>query len=323
MKELEKSLLNNLVMDGEQGYAFYFDSPEFKVEEYNGIERLGYEKKIDANTNFRLASITKQFVAYGILRLIEQELLSFDSKLFDMFDGMPQYTKEIEIKQLLNHTSGIIDFEDMEHGEEQVRDADVLDFVKQQQGTYFKPSTDFRYSNTGYIVLGLIIEKISGKSLAEFIKAEVFDRAGMNDSYVNTQGITKIKNRAYGTALENGALVERDQSWMSATIGDGGVYSSINDLKKWLNFLNADSLAQTMFKSTTDTDYENVGYGYGFRVGSYRNVKVIYHTGITCGTNGVLGFVPLKKIKFIFLTNLNDIVPKTLMQNLIRSKMLD
>ena len=125
----------------------------------------------------------------------------------------------------------------------------------------------------------------------------------MNNSKLNYESITEICPRAYGHLRENGKLVMRDQYWCSATCGDGGIYSSINDLKKWMeNIKNLESGYEAM-EETHIVNGIDIEYGLGIRVKQINGHKLVYHCGATIGTNTILGFIKDLDIEFIFLTN--------------------
>ena len=199
-EEVYKKIMNQVIINKEQGYALYFKYNDILIEKTNGLEREDDRFHITFNTCFRLASVSKQFIAYAILLLIEEQLLSFSTPITEIFDDLPQYFKKITIQQLLNHTSGIYDYEKMPHQEndEQIKDKQVLEFLKTTTHTYFKPGTKYQYSNTGYILLGQIIEQISKTKIDEYLKEKIFTKAKLFNTYVNDEGKTIIPNRAYG-----------------------------------------------------------------------------------------------------------------------------
>ena len=199
-EEVYKKIMNQVIINKEQGYALYFKYNDILIEKTNGLEREDDRFHITFNTCFRLASVSKQFIAYAILFLIEEQLLSFSTPITEIFDDLPQYFKKITIQQLLNHTSGIYDYEKMPHQEndEQIKDKQVLEFLKTTTHTYFKPGTKYQYSNTGYILLGQIIEQISKTKIDEYLKEKIFTKAKLFNTYVNDEGKTIIPNRAYG-----------------------------------------------------------------------------------------------------------------------------
>ena len=137
LKDVKEILLKNLVTRNDQGFAFYYGAKNGEVLARNGTRGEISSEKIDFNTNFRLASVSKQFIGYGIYLLIKNGKLTYDTKLNDIF-YIGEYAKDITIKNMLNHTSGLIDYESMEHTDRQISDYDVLEFIKKQDHTYFE-----------------------------------------------------------------------------------------------------------------------------------------------------------------------------------------
>ena len=304
----------SVIRSDKQGYAMYFKFNDFEYSECKNVLNIDDEKKEDItlDSHFRLASVSKQFIACGIINLVLKGELSFDTCIRDLYPQFPKYFEKIKLINLLNHTSGIYDYEDWEHEEDapQVLDREIIDFLVQTDGTYFEPGTKYQYSNTAYVLMADIIEDISGMKLAKYMEEVVFKPAGLNDTYVNYQGITKIPHRAYGHLLnDDGSIVMKDQYWCSATIGDGGLYSSINDLKKWIDFYLSDKasyLYDTMFTKQMETEKNNY-YGMGMRTVVLKNGKEFYyHCGSTIGTNTILLFSKDYDIRCIFLTNLGN-----------------
>jgi CubicO group peptidase (beta-lactamase class C family) len=189
------------------------------VRQSYGLADLENGIAVTPATNFRLASLTKQFTA----RAIEIAGVSLDAPITRWFPSLPPATAG----DLVRHTSGLVDYEDLITGESQVHDRDVLHLLEHRQ-PYFAPGSQYRYSNGGYVLLGLIVEEVSGVPFETFLKREIFDPLGMHGT-----GFPPVANRAFGYAREGGAWVRRDQSVTSATRGDGGLYSSIDDLQRW------------------------------------------------------------------------------------------
>src|ERR1700719_4189677 len=140
---------------------------------------------IDPQTNFRLASCTKQFTAMAIMLLVHDGELRYDESLSEVFPEFPAYGKPITIRNLLNHTSGLQDYETLMEQEErggyrwtaenQIQDVEVLALLEKQNSTLFRPGTKWAYSNSGYVVLGSIVAKVSGKTFGEFLRDRIFD----------------------------------------------------------------------------------------------------------------------------------------------------
>src|SRR6202165_4353840 len=182
-----------------------------------GVRDLRSKAKIDAHSNFRLASFTKQFTAMAVMLLVHDGKLRYDETLTEIFPDFSAYGKPIAIRNLLNHTSGLPDYEDLMDAEEkakgaiwtrekQIQDAEVLELLKKEKNGKFAPRTSWSYSNSGYVVLGLIVAKVSGKSYAEFLHERIFAPLNMNHTIVFQKGKKEAANRAFGHSKENDAF---------------------------------------------------------------------------------------------------------------------
>lgn len=261
-------------------------------------------------TNYRLASVTKQFTATAILRLAEEGKLSLDDRMRRWLPSLPASTDAITIRHLLTHTSGLIDYEDVMPPDttEQLKDADVLRLLESQTETCFAPGTSYRYSNSGYALLALIVERASGVSFATYLRGRVFAPLGMNATVAHEEGVSTVSNRAYGHSLVDGKWTRTDQSTTSAVLGDGGIYSSIDDLAKWDAALY-DAFYASAFVPATATDDPKVAYGFGWRISEHRGERMLWHSGETRGFRNVLMRFPERRMTVVLLTNRNDPAP--------------
>jgi CubicO group peptidase (beta-lactamase class C family) len=209
-----------------------------------GVRDLRTTTAIDAQTNFRLASFTKQFTAMAMMLLVRDGKLRYDESLTEIFPEFPAYGKTVTVRNLLNHTGGLPDYEDLMDAaektqgqiwsaEKQIQDAEVLQLLEKETQGKFAPGTKREYSNSGYVVLGLMVAKVSGKSFGEFLQERIFSPVKMNHTLVFEKGKNEITNRAFGHSRKEHIFVETDQSSTSATQGDGGIYSNLEDLSKW------------------------------------------------------------------------------------------
>jgi CubicO group peptidase (beta-lactamase class C family) len=238
-------MYSDLAVDGEPGFAVLVkQNGKVLFEQGYGVRDLRNKKRIDSITDFRLASCTKQFTAMAIMLLVREGRLHYDETLTEVFPEFPAYGKSITVRSLLNHTSGLPDYEDLMDAvekqkgptwtpENQIRDGQVLQLLEKEQRGKFAPGTKWEYSNSGYVVLGLIVAKRTGKSFGEFLRARIFAPLKMERTLVFEKGKNEVANRAYGYSRKDGHFVETDQSSTSATQGDGGVYSNLEDLSKW------------------------------------------------------------------------------------------
>jgi len=265
------------------------------------------------NTDFRLASVTKQFTAMAVLILADHKKLSLEEHLADFFPEFPAYGKQITVRHLLTHTSGLIDYEDVipKGTEIPVLDRDVLRLLMQQDKTYFPPGSKYKYSNSGFALLAQIVEVRSGNTFAHFLKENIFERLKMNNSLAYEQGISAVPNRAYGYSPEGSGFKRTDQSLTSSVLGDGGIYSSVADLYKWDQALYTSKLVspkmlKLAFTPQTQTDDPKVSYGFGWMIGEYRGVREIWHSGNTRGFSTRIARFPSKNFSVIILTNRNE-----------------
>ncbi len=281
-----------------------------------GLANLEEKTPITTATNFRLASVTKQFTSMAVLLLAERGELSLDDPLTRFFSGFAKAAYGVKVRHLLGHTSGLLDYEDLipPSTTVPVKDKDVLDLVGKQDKLYFAPGSQFRYSNTGYALLALIVEKVSGRSFARFLKENVFDPLGMAGTVAYEKGISEVARRAYGYSEKDGRFERTDQSLTSSVLGDGGIYSSVEDLWRWDQALHGARLlpAKTLAMAfqagmpTSDQPGSGYGYGYGWYVASHRGARKIWHYGETIGFSTYLARYPDERLTIIMLTNRND-----------------
>lgn len=266
---------------------------------------------VQANSNFRLASVSKQFTATAILILESRGSIDLDWNLDQVFEEFPAYGKTIKVHHLLNHTSGIWDYEDFVPDDApQVTDTDVLEIIKNQPSVYFEAGTEFRYSNTAYALLALLVEKYSHQTFQDFLKTEIFNPLGMQNTLAFVPNYNEVPNRAFGYSKENGAWVRKDQSSTSAVLGDGGIYSNVPDLFLWDQalyegkILHKETIEKTFIKGKLN-DGREIPYGLGWHIKEYEGEKAIYHTGSTTSFRNIFYRIPQKNLSIIILTNRN------------------
>src|SRR6266481_4283825 len=186
VQRVEESVFGSLVKPDQPGFAVLIRYGGRNVyTRAEGVRDLRSRAKIDARTNFRLASFTKQFTAMAIMLLVHDEKLRYDQTLAELFPDFPAYGKAITVRNLLNHTSGLPDYEDLMEAVEkvkgplwtpqkQIQDGEVLELLKKEKSGKFAPGASWSYSNSGYVVLGIIVAKVSGKSYGEFLQKGIF-----------------------------------------------------------------------------------------------------------------------------------------------------
>ena len=291
-----------------------------------GVTDLRSLQAIGPQTNFRLASLTKQFTATAIMLLVRDGKLRYDDHLSNVFPDLPTYGKAITIRQLLNHTSGLVDYEDIMEKQSagvpdekipQIKDAGVLELLKHQTGTKFPPGTRWDYSNSGYVILAMVVEKESGMSFGDFLHQRIFKPLEMNGTIAYEKGKNEVANRAYGHTLNAGVWRETDQSSTSATLGDGGIYTSLDDLGKWDRALTDHILltAKEMVEALSPPAAASGGplqkpdgslaplYGFGWFLDPYRGHRRYSHYGETVGFRTAIQRFPDDALTVIVLAN--------------------
>jgi len=264
---------------------------------------------VSATSDFRLASLTKQFTATAILTLAKDGELSLEDPITDRLVGMRDFAAPIRIKHLLTHTSGIWDYEDfVPDSMPPVHDADVPGLVARAESLYFAPGSKYAYSNSGYALLALTVEKASGKPFATYLHDRIFAPLGMTGTVAHVEGVDTVPNRAYGSSQQDGKWIRTDQSNTSAVLGDGGVYTNVTDLSKWIRALMTDplpgaDLQQRAWTPATLTDGTAGPYGMGWFVDTDRGFRRLSHHGETRGFTNAFLMYPELKVAVIVLTN--------------------
>ncbi|MEO6102562.1 MAG: serine hydrolase domain-containing protein [Pseudoxanthomonas sp.] len=284
------------------------------VQRGYGLSDLEHGVEAGPTTNYRLASVTKQFTASAILLLAEDGKLALDDRLRHWLPSLPAADEAITLRQLLTHTSGLVDYEDVMAADTtaQLHDADVLRLLESQDRTYFQPGSEYRYSNSGYSLLALIVERASGKTFQDFLRQRIFLPLGMHDTLAYVHGGPEVPHRAYGYSEIDAHWMRTDQSTTSAVLGDGGIYSSIADLAKWDAALYDDRLLSDASRDAAFTAHVQVTgepyqaeYGYGWRITG----DSLWHSGETTGFRNVIVRYPRQHLSVILLSNRNDPEP--------------
>ncbi len=280
-----------------------------------GMADLERGEPADTRTNFRLASLTKQMTAMAIIQLVEAGRLGYETTLAEIFQDFPAYGERITVRHLLTHTSGLIAYEDLlpEDQTQQVKDVDVLRMMMEQDSTYFESGSQFRYSNSGYAVLAMVIEKVTGERFAAVLADRIFEPLGMRHTVAHEEGVSTLYRRAFGYTRGEGGWEFSDQSLTSAVLGDGGVYSSLEDVERWLKvvegrtrLVDPESLRQT-FVPAKLTSGETVEYGIGWYVDEYDGRARYRHSGSTRGFRNAVQRFPEEDLTIVFLSNRNEV----------------
>lgn len=282
-----------------------------------GIADMDSKVSITPSTNFNIGSMTKQFTAYCTLKLISRKKLSLNDRLIKFFpDFNRKVGRAITIRDLLTHSSGIIDYYDYVDRKQykEFSDEDIVPVIKSIDSVYFPAGSRFRYSNTGYCLLAMIVQKVSGKPFPEFVRDNIFKPLGMEESDVIHPGL-KMPDRAFGYEFKNDSFKVSDakQNYFFSTMGDGGVYTSIDDYLKWIMAIQSGKvLTPHLVRESQSPQFlidssKNVSYGFGWFIAGSGDDKLIYHPGSNGGFRSIVLMKPSQEYSVVIFSNRSGI----------------
>ena len=289
-----------------------------------GLRNLETKEPVTTATNFRLASVSKQFTAMCIAILEEQGKLLITDSITRYFTDFPPCMIPVTIADLLYHTSGLPECYDDLCGTNRDKpmafNIDVYNFYKNIQQLDFESGHHFEYSNGGYNLLATIIEKVSGQTFTRFLDDRIFTPLGMRNSRTYSPPFA-IPHQAI--SYSNWPFFENiDFDRGNTLLGEGGIYSSIDDLEKWIYALESHSLIsplmmEKIFTPGTTRSGKEVDYGYGWEFDTYEYYKHTYHTGGWVGFNTVIANFPEKQLWIVCLANSPAINTWTAMEDIV------
>ena len=257
-----------------------------------------------SQTKFRLGSITKQFTAAAILLLQERGKLSAQDPICKYFDSCPEAWKDITIHHLLSHTGGLPNFTSFPDYNKTMMIPTTMESLINRfkdKPLEFKPGEKWNYSNSGYVTLGYILEKVAGESYESFLQKNIFGPLKMTNSGYDHQE-TILKNRATGYSLIKGKMANSEPIAMEVPHGAGAIYSTVEDLFLWNEALFSDKLLSAKSREAMMTPVKN-GYGYGLGINQQLNRKMVSHGGGINGFSTFIGRFPEEKLTIVVLRN--------------------
>lgn len=306
---------SGMVMVAAQGKAVYHKG--------FGYANAEGKQKIDTASIFELASVSKQFTAMLVAMLHDEGKLNYDDPVEKYLPGLPYLG--ITIRHLLNHTSGLPDYQQLmdEHWDKSkvATNEDILFYLKKfHPPIFFAPGEKYLYSNTGYVLLGSIVEKTSGKDFVKYCRERIFDPLAMTSTNIRTKkGKDSISNFALGYIFvpEKNKYVRADSFpssnytiWLGGRKGPGRISSTTSDLLKWDRALYAEKLvnAQTVIELFTPAKLKNdslSNYGFGWMIRRDSTLgKIVYHTGDNPGyKTEILRYIDKDKTVIILCNN--------------------
>ena len=283
-----------------------------------GMANLEYDIPNTASSVFRIGSTSKQFTAACIILLAEKGKLSLEDNLKSIFPDFPDYAEKITIRHLLNHTSGIRDYLQIAYlkgmgGDDFYVDEDIMKWLVNQSDLNFNPGEEFLYSNSGYWLLGQIVNKVAEMNMADFAQKEIFEPLGMNNTHFHNDHTRIVKNRASGYVPAANNTYKISMTTLDM-IGDGGIFTTINDIKKWDDaFYNSTVFSEAFWQEMTGqgvlTDGEVIEYASGLFIEEYKGLKTISHGGAFVGFRAELLRFPEQQLSIAIFANRGDANP--------------
>jgi len=272
-----------------------------------GFGKANFQTGVDftPETPTNIGSVTKQFTAMSIMILAERGKLSYDdpvSKYIPEFSRSARLS-QITLRQLLNHASGIPDYDDLGMDDSSLGQQDLIAALLKKEDLLAKPGLKYRYSNPGYALLAVVVERASGKRFGEFLKQEVFAPVGMSNTFVYDSPTIKSGRAAVGY----GQFGQVDDGGPTAIPGDGGIYSTVDDLFKWDQALYTEKLVRqsTLVEAFTPGKVQEGAstYGFGWNIERDGDIKYLWHTGSNAGFRAFIGRRLADRVTVILLTN--------------------
>ncbi len=286
-----------------------------------GMANLDYGIPISTSSVFYIGSVSKQFAAASVALLAAQDKLSLDDDIRQYLPEIPDYGTPINIRHLIHHVSGLRDFWTLVAlaglpTDNVYTDEDVLEFASRQKGLNFTPGEEYLYSNTNYLLLAMIVKRVSGQSLREYADANLFVPLGMDQTLFNDDHTRIVKNRVSGYAPREGggfalSMVNND------LVGQGGLWTTVEDLAHWdQNFYLADvggsAFIEQLLTRGALTNGEELDYAFGLNVTEYEGKRMVTHGGAMGGYRAALTRFPDDRFSVALLCNLSTTNPSRL-----------
>lgn len=317
-KEIDKVALENFKKDEPGAVIFIAKNNEIIYRKAFGQANLELSVALNPDMVLEIGSISKQFTAVAILQLVEKGQLKLSDPISKFLSNFPTQGQNITIHHLLTHTSGLSNYTSDSSWSEVWRNEysinQVIDLFKDKPLTSI-PGEKFSYSNSGYVLLGAIIEKISGLTYAEYLHKNIFEPLDMKNTYYGSRSKI-IKNRANGYQ-RNGEFVNAEYLTFTQTYAAGAIMSSVNDLYLWNRAIkNKSILSEESLKLATTnyktTDGKFINYGYGWFLNEIDGNSTIEHGGGVFGFISYALYVPSQDIYVTVLTNFDGYNPEAL-----------
>jgi N-acyl-D-aspartate/D-glutamate deacylase len=280
-----------------------------------GLADIASRTPITPQSAFRLASVSKQFTAMAIMILAERGQLAYDDKLTQYVPELERFGDDITLRHLLAHLGGLPDYYDVleeEAGDSMPDTERAMEFLAGWGGPLFAAGDRYEYSNPGYEMLALVVERVSGQTFGQFLEENIFEPLGMDDTLVRDSSEPEIHNRVYGYSRKEDTFVLNDDHVLNHIIGSGGIYSTLEDFYLWDQALYTEKLVR---RSTLDDAWSPVllnngkdyPYGFGWGLEPYGALgRRLSHSGGWVGFSTFIARYPEHRFSVIVLSNLDE-----------------
>jgi CubicO group peptidase (beta-lactamase class C family) len=299
--------------------AAIFQDGEILYANGYGMANLEHGIPITPKTVFDIGSTSKQFTAAAIALLALDGKLSLDDDIREYIPELPMYDRTITVRHLLHHTSGVRDYGALlalsgtdDHNFFTYEE--LVDLTARQKNLNFLPGDDHLYSNTGYILLAVVVERVAGVTFGEFVTERIFEPLGMDSTLIYEDRDRLVPNRATGYSWGDDGEPRIDHYWNFALAGDGQVLTTVEDLLQWdTNFydpkVGGEEFLAMMLTRGVLTNGEEIPYALGLYHGDYRGVKTVHHGGAWGGFRAQFVRVPEHRLSAVVLCNLGSSGP--------------
>ncbi len=280
-----------------------------------GFANLEHDVPIDPNTIFHVASVSKQFTAFAIALLAHEGKLCLDDEIQKYVPEMAKFEHPITIRHLVHHVSGLRDQWALAtiagwRMDDVITTEHLMKIITNQQELNFAPGSKFLYSNSGYTLMAIIVERITGIPFPKYIKRTVLEPLRMNNSHVHDDHELIVKNRAYSYAPKPGGGFKK-KVLSYANFGATSLFTTAEDLSKWMNNyttakVGGPQVISQMHERYTLTNGKTIDYAFGLMSKHYKGLPLIYHTGSDAGFRAYFGRFPEHRLGIILLSNVTS-----------------
>jgi CubicO group peptidase (beta-lactamase class C family) len=290
-----------------------------------GLADIKSKTPIRPDTSFLLGSATKSFTALSIMILADRRELSYDDSLLRFFPRFPRYAREITIRNLLHHTAGLAEYDDLFRSAGKIdgnwprsirsmpspfepTSRQTLHLLAAPEKLKFYPGEDYRYSNSGYVVLAQIVEKVSGRRFRKFVDREIFQPRGMENSPVYDETQPKVEKRASSYSWKEGKYRNVDYTPLNFIYGEDGIYTTLDDMVRWIKTIDEQKLVKpkTWQEAFTPGQLNNgkfTDYGFGWFV----EADYVWHNGEWLGFRSYIAHHPKAGLNVVVLSNCKEL----------------